>query len=134
MSDNTKYILFGAGDIGKKALRCFGPERVDFFVDNSAAKIGTMIEGIPVISFDELKKIHMGFQIVIAVDPKKYFVLAAQLDDAGIRNYVPFLNLEGSADELPPVSVTKTGASLFQGKKKVLMAAYFFPPLGGSGV
>ncbi len=134
MSDNTKYILFGAGDIGKKALRCFGPEMVHFFVDNSAAKIGTMVEGVPVISFDELKKIHMGFQIVIAVDPKKYFVLAAQLDDAGIHNYVPFLNLEGSADELPPVSVTKTGVSLLQGKKKVLMAAYFFPPLGGSGV
>jgi len=62
MSDNTKYILFGAGDIGKKALRCIGPERVDFFVDNSTAKIGTIVEGIPVISFDELKKIHMGFQ------------------------------------------------------------------------
>lgn len=134
MEDFKKIILFGAGEIGKQALYYWGTENVHCFVDNSAAKVGTTVEGIPVISFSALKKIYVDFRLVITVDPKKYFVLAAQLDDAGISDYTPFLKSPGSVGGVPLVSVTKAGASLSQGKKKVLMAAYFFPPLSGSGV
>ena len=86
MEDFKKIILFGAGEIGKQALYYWGTEHVHCFVDNSAAKVGTTVEGIPVISFSALKKIYVDFRLVITVDPKKYFVLAAQLDDSGIRD------------------------------------------------
>ena len=139
MVENRKsIILFGAGDIGKRALRHFGRERVYCFADNSEAKVGTMIEGVPVISFTDLKRIYKEYQIVIAVDPRKFFALAAQLEDVGINNYVSYFKIIHDYTEPlryeSTLSGNHTSVHPAYGTKKVLMIAYFFPPLGGSGV
>ena len=40
-----KYIIWGAGQRGKRALDILGDEQVICFVDSSPAKIGTIYEG-----------------------------------------------------------------------------------------
>lgn len=138
MENRSKIILFGAGEIGQKALRYFGRSKVFCFVDNSTAKVGTEIDEVPVISFAKLKKIHESYQIVISVSPSRSFVIAAQLDEAGIKNYTKFLNLQRSVcEEISPSEIIWRNSSTRgpeNGGKNVLMVAYFFPPIGGSGV
>ncbi len=131
-----QIILFGAGEIGRKALSYFGKEKVYRFVDNSASKVGAEVDDIAVISFAELKRIYKDYQIIISVDPKKFFVIAAQLDDAGIKGYQSYLKMmrEGNMTVQKPVSPERVTVSSSCERKKVLMIAYFFPPLGGSGV
>lgn len=66
-----QYILFGAGDEGRKLLSSLNPDKVFCFADNDPAKVGTIIDGKKVISFDELLSIHRKYTIVISVS-KRY--------------------------------------------------------------
>lgn len=138
MGDSAKIILFGAGEFGRKALQYFGAQKVAFLADNNASKVGTKIDGVPVISFAELKRIYENYQIVISVDPQKSFVLAAQLDEAGIKNYTRFLDLRRDVrEQAVPSEIICQNPSIRgpeSNGKKALMVAYHFPPLGGSGV
>lgn len=137
MNEEKRIILFGAGTIGRQALKHFGCPKVFCFVDNDAAKVGTEIDGVSVISFAELKKIHESYQIVISVDPPKSFVLAAQLDESGIKNYTRFLDWQHNVQQtvMNKIVCKKPNThNLENNGKKVLMVAYYFPPLSGSGV
>ena len=49
-------VLFGAGKRGRKALSHFGKERVLFFCDNNEKIVGTQIDGVNVVGFDELTR------------------------------------------------------------------------------
>lgn len=88
-----KVILFGAGQYGRKALEYFGQEQVYCFVDNNIDLVGEKIEGVPVISFGQLKEIHQKYQIIIAVDARKAKTMAEQLKEAKIENYQLFIDL-----------------------------------------
>ena len=44
MRDHKKIILFGAGEIGRRALKHFGSGKVAYFADNNEKKAGTYIE------------------------------------------------------------------------------------------
>lgn len=137
MKDIRKIILFGAGEIGKQALAYFGAENVYCFVDNSKEKTGTMVESVPVISFAELKKIYADYRIVISVDTKKSFILATQLESAGINDYKIYLSIihnYARKTEQAVVTLTGTGNKNVHEGNRVLIAAYYFPPLSGSGV
>ena len=50
----NKYILFGAGVQGIRALRFLGKERIICFCDNASSDSNMRIEGIPVISPKEI--------------------------------------------------------------------------------
>ena len=91
--DKRKIILFGAGDFGKKALEYFGPEQVHCFVDNNAQLAGTTIEGIPVVSFEQLREIYQDYHIVVSVNARIAAVLAKQLESAGIQDYDLFVEM-----------------------------------------
>ena len=83
-----KRILFGAGEIGKKALSYYGDEKVECFIDNNKSKTGSSYYGKPVLSFEELTEIASEYQIIITssyVDE-----IAQQLEAAGIKDYFSF--------------------------------------------
>lgn len=131
-----RIILFGAGTYGKKALDYFGRENIACFADNNEAKVGRRILDIPVISFQRLREIHGNYDVVISVGVEASFPIAAQLEEAGIHNYRFFLKiLEGEGEgKFVPNPERSFSEKAPDGCKRLLMAAYYFPPLGGSGV
>ena len=88
-----EIVLFGAGSIGKKALKFFGKERIIFFSDNNEKLIGSNVDGIEVISFKTLIMIKNKVQVVVSVDGRKEMLIAKQLVENGISNYVLFSNV-----------------------------------------
>lgn len=93
MDGEKKIILFGAGVYGKKALEYFGRDRVAYFADNNPELAGTEIEGVPVISFGQMREIYREYQIVISVSARTTPILAKQLEEAGIGDYVLYVEL-----------------------------------------
>lgn len=84
-----RFILFGAGDNGRKALNFWGDNRVECFADNNSQKVGTVYYGKRVISFEELCTICENHEIVITANC--YGEIAEQLKRAGILNYSKFM-------------------------------------------
>jgi len=136
MKGTNKIILFGAGQIGKKALSYFGKEKVYCFVDNNPKLAGGRIEGVPVISFERLKEIYQEYRLVISMDVVKSLVVGVQLEEAGIRKYTLFLKiLEGDNEWQAAAVASKINVDAPRNAgKNVLMITYQFPPLSGSGV
>lgn len=87
---DKKWILFGAGVLGRKALQYLGMEHVHCFVDNNLQLIGTSVMGVPVISFSQLKGLYKDYQVAITVNGRFISALAGQLEEAGIKNYVVY--------------------------------------------
>lgn len=85
-------ILVGAGDIGQKALKYFGKERVSFFADNNADKWETKIDGVPVIAVSELVSMKDEYDIVIATD-KYYAEFGEQLTSLGVTTFYKFFSV-----------------------------------------
>lgn len=93
LDNSRQIILFGAGVYGHKALEYFGAERIHCFVDNNEALTGTFVDGIPIISFEQLKRIHKDYQIVISVGSRISIELARQLEAAGIHDFSLFVDM-----------------------------------------
>lgn len=58
-----KYILFGAGAVGRETLRYLGRDTVECFCDNS--KAGELCDGLPIIDYRSLKQLHANFTVVL---------------------------------------------------------------------
>jgi hypothetical protein len=84
-----KIIIFGSGYWGKLAFEHYGENSVEFFCDNNREKIGQTYCGKKIISFEQLKKIYMDYEIVIAIE--KFYSIANQLYENGIKNHISFL-------------------------------------------
>lgn len=82
-----KYVLFGAGKVGTGGVNYFGKEQIVAVIDNCRDKIGTLFEGIRVISFAEYLESYKGLQIIVCISSKRYFEAKRQLEDAGIYDY-----------------------------------------------
>ncbi len=78
-----KFILFGAGDIGARALHVIGEKHVECFVDNK--KYGTTFQGKKVISFDEMVNEYEDPSVVITAS-RFALELGRQLENAGIND------------------------------------------------
>ena len=90
---NGRLILFGAGRNGRMALEKYGRDRVAFFCDNNTEKVGGTLEGIPIISFDNMREMHEeGY--VIMITPTFHAYQSEQLALAGINDYLIFRNEE----------------------------------------
>ena len=96
---DKQVILFGAGEYGKNALTYFGNQKVAYFVDNNANVVGTKIEEIDVIDFERLVQIYKEYQIVVAVDARKISSIVSQLEKAGIREYITYLEMDNSSEK-----------------------------------
>lgn len=80
-----KCILFGAGYFGREALKEYGRERIEFFVDNDILKKGKMIDGIEVRLFSECIEEIRDLKIIICT--RFYADVIRQLERNGICNY-----------------------------------------------
>lgn len=81
----TKFVIFGAGDFGRQALNKIGKENVAFFVDNDGEKEGTIVDGIPVHSFTNVKDKLNDYLLILAVSHKYSQEIGTQLKKAGIK-------------------------------------------------
>lgn len=79
-----KIAIFGAGNFGKQAYHDF-QERVVCFVDNNPKLIGTVLEGLPIISAAQLAEDEEKYEVIIAV--KHSEAIAAQLTDLGVTDF-----------------------------------------------
>ena len=88
-----ELILFGAGDYGHKALRYFGKDRVRCFADNDERRTGTLLDGVPIVSFDQMTKLYGSCQLVLCVGCRPMMEITVQLKSAGITEYTLFAEL-----------------------------------------
>lgn len=87
--EGNRIILFGAGYVGKKAQDALG-EKAVYFVDNNAELVGNRINGLEVLSVDEMinkAKICNGFHIVICATSEKQFSMIRQIINGGVSKY-----------------------------------------------
>lgn len=81
-----KYIVFGAGMFGTKALRVLG-DAVEFFADNDPSKVGHFKEGKEIISFEEMISMKDEYNIMLAVCNENIHQLIDQLTECSIDRY-----------------------------------------------
>ncbi len=94
-------IIFGAGMHGLQALKMIGEDKVEYFLDNNAARHGSFYNGKKIVGFDD----------IIADKDKYYFVIASQyissmkqdLESRGIIDYEVFRNYLFSYYETPEI-------------------------------
>lgn len=89
MDMQKDIVIFGAGNYGKLALEYYGFEKVICFVDNSSKKIGKIVFGKPVISFEKMMDVKDNCRIVVATNA--YEEIAGQLKKAGIDRFSLYL-------------------------------------------
>lgn len=83
-----KVALFGAGEIGLWALGALSSskdEEVVCFIDNDKQKQGTCINSVPVISFEEYKKISDDVHLLLTCNTKNREQIISQI--LGEGNY-----------------------------------------------
>ena len=81
---DKKYIIWGAGAWGKKAAKLLY-DKFEFFADRNETIVGTTIEGIKVISVEEMKNISLNYKICIAVSVDKMYPMLLELYDCGLK-------------------------------------------------
>lgn len=88
-----KYILFGAGEYGKRSISLLGKENIKMIFDNNPEKWDSLLEEIPVQKFYIDKNLMSDDRIVIAVSSEKATDIVSQLEDNGVTNYMSFEEL-----------------------------------------
>lgn len=91
-----KYIVFGAGVIGKQAINLLGKENIVFLIDNAVGKTGKYIEGLKVCSLEEIKYSLNDYKIVIAVSEKYQGEIIRQLNTEGITSCIMFSEIKSN--------------------------------------
>lgn len=84
-----KYIIFGAGEYGKRALSHLNREGeiVDFFADNNPDKVGVYKSGKEILSFERMLSMVSQYDIMIAIHGDNIYPLIHQLSAYGIDQY-----------------------------------------------
>lgn len=83
-----KIIVFGTAVSAIAALRYYGKENVIGFCDSDSSKSGTLLEGIKIISIDELYEIRNEVRVIIASHSyRKIFMMLAEKGISNIEAY-----------------------------------------------
>ena len=82
-----KYILFGAGEKGRNALRFLGSHAVKCFCENSEHENGDSMEGIPIIAARNLKDyLDDETEVVITtIKPRNIYEISKQLNEMDVK-------------------------------------------------
>lgn len=86
--DSKKYIIFGAGMIGKEVLGKLGRDKVAYFSDNITG--GTEVDGIPVINFQKMAEIYKDYNVLIAAGEINSAQIIEQFLEQGISEYMVY--------------------------------------------
>lgn len=84
-----KKIIYGAGKIGEKALKYYGVENIECFIDSNHLKWGKNYCGKKIISLEEYKRQKYKNQIVIATLYNSNEIVKI-LKDSQIDNFIYF--------------------------------------------
>jgi len=105
--DGKKLILFGAGRYADHFFDKYGEKcKIDFIVDNSNEKWGTVKRGVIVKSPDEIRNLIYGtYRIVITV--ANYKPIIEQLNSMGINEHI-YRIYDRSIDDLLELALTDT--------------------------
>ena len=147
-----RVAIFGAGAVGKEAYFCLSKDyEIAAFIDNNPALWNTKLLDIQILSLDDIRDGDVDCIIIATI----YFqAIGKQLRDAGFKDFLVFEllheNLGGVTYKLFPLPLFELTASDFNfevtpiekkvcareknEKKRILMIAYSFPPMGGSAV
>ena len=83
----NELIIIGAGNYGKEALQRYGEDIIYAFCDNDRKKVGSIIDGKTVVSFEEMVRLHeSGYSIMICIE--EYASAISQLEKSGIYDYL----------------------------------------------
>ena len=91
---NQKYVIYGAGNIGARALTFLGRENVKFFIDNNECKQKQLYHGIEVLGFNAIVEKLSGLIIVVSVSEKYTNEIVSQLREHKIDSYITFNELK----------------------------------------
>lgn len=86
------YIIWGAGDYGRRARAALG-DKAAFFADRSPQLAGTIVEGLRVLSLDEMCEKSGEYEIVIAIRTEDVYWLLRYAISRGIGRCKVFQRL-----------------------------------------
>lgn len=86
-----KIVLFGAGYFGREALKEYGIDKVDFFVDNDITKKDKIVDNLPVKIFSENLELIKEYKVIICTG--FYADIIQQLEENQITEYTIFHQL-----------------------------------------
>ena len=89
ISPTDKLVIFGAGEMGTRALDEY-KSQVVAFADNSPKKQGTVIDGVKVYSLNDVTKLFPKAVIMIAMNAKWVYSVMTQLTTEGIEEYAVY--------------------------------------------
>lgn len=99
--DGKKYVIFGSGETGRRALREYADETA-YFIDNSIEQHGLKVDGVDVKSFREFLEEKEKYTVVIA--SRNYWnEMESQLESSGVFSYIRYgltKKLYGGTDDL----------------------------------
>lgn len=96
-----KYLIWGAGDRGKRVFYSIGAENVVAFIDVNKEKIGKTYLGKKILSLDEVKQNNLKHCIVIS--PRRYEnEIAEELEANGIDYYLSLKECPGDLQDPYP--------------------------------
>lgn len=84
-----KRVIYGAGEIGKKAYEFYGEDQVVCFVDQYKCKSGELFCNKPVISLDKYVAEYLGYQLVVASRNCRDEMVKA-LEEKGVTSFSVF--------------------------------------------
>lgn len=83
--ENEPTIVYGAGAYGEKAKKII--PNIEYYADRDKVKVGNKLNGIEIISIDDLIRIKNSYQIVIAIQATNIYDVLSQLNLIGVNNY-----------------------------------------------
>lgn len=83
-----KFIVFGGGKEGAKALYYIGQENMSYFCDNKREMVGTKKYEIPIIDMETLLQLDGNDILLIAANVTNAIQISTQLENRGIWDYL----------------------------------------------
>lgn len=81
-------ILYGCGDVGKRALEFFGEKAVAYFCDSNSELAGETVCGVEIISLDTLKSIYRDYILIVSTSLNNVPKIEAVLEEREIFDYL----------------------------------------------
>lgn len=95
LKSNTKVLLYGAGQLGIKILRCLKKNKISpaIFIDKNEQKWGSKVEGLEVLSpRDAFKKYGKDYVVIVSIwaPHHSYKKTCNFLNEIGFEKVIPF--------------------------------------------